>query len=225
MEKPRAAYLLKLEGPSLAHGGVVMVVDPRDGGGQCVSCGSCAPAKGMTMSTFVQKHKVHSGKHCPETAGDLPPGAQWIPIGEIRGWRVVPEETVPAAVKKVLEETEGRGSSTEGGLNQPCASTPGAIAAAMMGQESAGVVEDSFALSSGDDEEAGDGGDVGDGEIITEKKLYAECGLNRNDTKCGYDRNDLEKLSARELGALAGCAYVGKKKEDLVTRVMNMQLD
>jgi len=171
-DQPRPPYLLKLDGPSLAHGGVVMVVDPRDGGRHFASCSSCAPTKAMTMSTFVQKHKVHGGKNCSEGSADLPPGSLYLPLDEIKGWRTVPADE------------NGQPSL---GVEEMEVSSPTKTLAA----ESGG----SAAYHASDDRGS--------------KKIFG--------------RDQLLVLNARELGRMAGCSHVGKRKEDLVEKVMVLQ--
>jgi len=95
MDYPKPPYLLKLPpGPSLAPGGVVLVVDPRAPKSHYVSCGACCPGRTMSLSTYVQKHHVHSGGNClKEGRGqDLPEGSQYIELQDITGWIPVDKE-------------------------------------------------------------------------------------------------------------------------------------
>jgi len=89
MDPPKPPFLLKLPGPSLAHDGIVLVLDPRSAKAHYVCCHSCAAGKSMSMSTFVQKHQVHSGKNCAPGYDSLPVGSMVLPLGEIQGWRTL----------------------------------------------------------------------------------------------------------------------------------------
>jgi len=87
MSPPKPPFLLKLPAPTLAPDGVVLVLDPRSMKGHYVCCMACAATKGMSLSTFVQKHHVNSGSKCLTEYNNLPEGSLYLPLNEIEGWK------------------------------------------------------------------------------------------------------------------------------------------
>lgn len=71
------------------------------------------------MSTFVQKHQVHSGKNCAQGYDSLPVGSMVLPLGEIQGWRTVgspPDDDEMLVANGELSQPPMPDALTEGNL-------------------------------------------------------------------------------------------------------------